>query len=83
MDQARNNWAAGKPECAVSVRGWGQLPKCCDRGVWGQVGWTRRATKVDGLKRGVRCVCQGVGSAARVLRLWRLGPGGLAFKNFD
>jgi len=67
----------------VSVRGWGQLSECRDCGVWGQVGWTRRATEVDGLKRGVRGVCEGVGPAARMLRLWRLGPGGLAFTNFD
>ena len=61
----------------MSVRGWGPLPECCDRGVWGQVGWTGRATEVDGLKRGVRGVCTGAGPAARTLRSWHLGAGGV------
>ena len=40
----QRRWAASKAAFVVSVRGWGQLPECCDRGIWGQVGWTRRAT---------------------------------------
>jgi len=45
----------------VSVREQGQLSECCDRGVWRHVGWTGRATYVEGVKRGVCGVCEEVG----------------------